>query len=73
MKGEGKERARSPCQGCNIDARCVALRCRQCDQNCRGNAGMRNHADGAIWMGQIFKSVGVSNLKGTADEDQRNA
>ena len=34
---------------------------------------MCNHADGAIWMGQIFKSVGVSNLKGTADEDQRNA
>ena len=34
---------------------------------------MRNHADGAIWMGQIFKSVSVGDLDGPADEDQRNA
>jgi hypothetical protein len=73
VEGEGKERARSPCRGCNHDACCVALRGRECDQNCRGNAGMRNHADGAIWMGQIFKSVSMSNLKGPTDEDQRNA
>jgi hypothetical protein len=30
---------------------------------------MRNHADGAIWMGQIFKRVRVGDLDGPADED----
>jgi len=49
------------------------LRRREGDQSCRGNAGMRNHADGAIWMGQIFKRVSVGDLDGSADEDQRNA
>jgi hypothetical protein len=34
---------------------------------------MRNHADGAIWMAQIFKRVSVGDLDGSADEDQRNA
>lgn len=73
MEGEGKERARSAYRGCYLDACGVMHRRREGDQNCRRNAGMRNHADGAIWMGQIFKTVSMSNLKGPADEDQRNA
>jgi hypothetical protein len=31
---------------------------------------MRNHADGTIWVGQIFKRVSVGDLDGCADEDQ---
>jgi hypothetical protein len=73
VKGEGKERARFPCRGCNLDACGVTHRRREGDQDCGRNAGMRNHAHGAIWVGQIFKNVSMNNLKGPADEDQRNA
>jgi len=34
---------------------------------------MRNDADGTIWMGQIFQRVGMGDLDGPADEDQRDA
>jgi hypothetical protein len=57
----------------NLDCRDVALRRREGDQGCGGNAGMRNYADGAIWMGQIFKGVGMGDLDGSGYEDQRNA
>ena len=62
MEGEGKERARCPSRGCNLDGCGVALRRRERNQSCGRNAGMRHDADGAIWMGQIFKNVGMSNL-----------
>jgi hypothetical protein len=73
VEGEGKERARVPCRGCNLDACGVTHRRREGDQDCGRNAGMRNHAHGAIWMGQIFKRVSVGDLYGSADEDQSNA
>jgi hypothetical protein len=73
VEGKGKERARSACRGFNLDCRDVTLRRREGDQSCERNAGMRNHADGAIWMGQIFKRVSVGDLDGSADEDQGNA